>query len=511
MEPAVGQAGTSGRVRAGLTALVSILLLMWPALINGQPFFFSDTSSYVRAGEMAARMIGGPGLQTIWSPTDYGPPPAAAAPPAGSGPNAAPSTRGNDPASGYIMAGRSPYFGLVLWLGWVTSHFWLFVLFQAALAYVLIGLALRCFGFDRPAPKLGVVTALALLSPLAVYNGVLLADALSGFGVVAFLILLVPGVRLARWEVLLLALVLMASVVSHLTHLVMLGGMMAIVGLLIALRRLSVRESASALLVGGGALLLGIVSVIVTSAVVKAHYGRSPVLVPLITARFVADGPGRDFIRAGCDGQRFAVCRIPYRDWTSSTDFLWSTDPAEGAFLPADTPTRLAMSAEDKAFAAAVLKAYPLRTLRLAIWNSLLQVTDLRVEIINQGCYAKADCIGDQFPAPVQAAIAGTPGGRDGWPDRAMDLLIYVAAVASIAGLAILLPRLFASAPESAWLIALWLGLVVAAMAINGFLGGAISEPQSRYQSRMEWLLPLIALVALLVNMRARASKSEAQ
>lgn len=497
--------GTSGRVRAAMVSIVSILLLMWPALINGQPFFFSDTSSYVRAGDIVGRMVGGNNLSTVWT-IETAPVPLPSHPAGGdaSAARAEPKVaRGNDPASGYIMAGRSPYFGLLLWLAWVTSHFWLFVLLQAVVAYYLIGATLRCFGIDRPGVKIVAVCALAFASPLALYNGLLLADALSGFGIAAFLILLAPGIRLARWEIVLLALILVASVVSHLTHVVMLGAMLVVIGLLALLKQLQGVRVDRAMLVGGVALVLGAGSVMATGAVVKAHFGKSPVLVPLITARFIADGPGRDFIEAGCEGKRFAVCRIPYRAWTSSTAFLWSRDPATGAFLVADTDTRLAMSREDKAFALAVAKAYPVRTTGLAVWNSLLQVADLRIDIVDEGCYAKPACIGGQFPMPIVRAIADTPGGRSAWPREMMNIVVYAGMALSLVALAVLLPGLRADAPAAAKLIALWLLLVVTAMAINGFLGGAISEPQSRYQTRMAWLLPLLALIALFVA-RAR-------
>jgi hypothetical protein len=475
-------------------------MLMWPALINGQPFFFSDTSSYVRAGDVVARIVGGPSVHTVWTPAELDVTPRSAA--VASAPKGVVAARGNDPSSGYIMAGRSPYFGLLLWLSWVASNFWLFVALQAAVAYFLIGMALRCFAIDRPATKLSVVGALALCSPLALYNGLLLADALSGFGIASFLILIAPSARLARWEIGLLALLLVASVSSHLTHVVMLAGMIGVVGLLVIVRWLSWQHVERAMLIGGGALLIGIGSIFVTGAVVKAHFGRAPMLVPLITARFIADGPGRDYIEAGCEGQRFAVCRIPYHGWTNSTVFLWSRDAATGAFLTADAEARMAMSREDKAFALAVAKAYPLRTVSLAVSNSLIQITDLHVDIVHEGCFVTPSCIGDQFPVPIVQAIASTPGGRDAWPLRAMNVVVYAGAALSLAALAIVLPGLRAEAPAAARLICLWLLLVATAMAINGFLGGAISEPQSRYQTRMAWLLPLLALIAWFVARR---------
>ena len=45
--------GRQGRVVAWLMHLACVLVLCWPAIANRQPFYFADTTSYVRAADSA--------------------------------------------------------------------------------------------------------------------------------------------------------------------------------------------------------------------------------------------------------------------------------------------------------------------------------------------------------------------------------------------------------------------------------------------------------------------------
>lgn len=484
MGPTQSAEDRAGPARRLLLAVLGVVLLMWPALVNRQPFYFPDTSSYVRAGDAVAQLLLSDAATTIWSPVEE--------------PAATPErARGNDPDAGYVMAGRSPYFGLLLWASWVVGRFWLFVAGQALVAWWLIGLALRGFGVDTPRRRLFASAALGLLTPLAIYNGVLLADALAGFGIAALLLLGLPAAK--RWERWALVVLVLVSACAHLTHIVM---MLAVAVLLVGVALLG-RVGWSAVRVpivtASAAVLVGFLSVMATSWAVEARYGSAPQLVPLLTARLTADGPGRDFIKAGCGGRRFAVCAIPYRAWRSADTFLWSQDPAEGAFILADAETKARLSQQDKAFAVAVARAYPLHTLGAMAWNTALQLVDIRTDIVDARCYVDPACLGDQFPPQVTREMAATPAGRGTWPVRVMDAVMYAAALVSLAAVAVLLPRLWRRDAEAARCLALWLAVIAVAMLVNAFLGGAVSEPQSRYQARLWWLVPLVALIAAFV------------
>ena len=488
---------TRGRASAlprYLLHILAVLALMWPALVNRQPFFFSDTTAYIRAADLATNMVSGGAVRTAWTRPDpiglrHARTPAAPS----TKPVAAKPTRAND--GGNVMSGRSPYFGALLYFAYLASDLWLFVIGQAIVAWLLIGMALRAF--ELSGARLHAVSAigLALVTPLAFYNSLLMADALAGFGILAFLILAGSRRPQPHGERLFLLAVIAISVVSHLTHIVMLAGMTGLL-VLLALGRLVPRDAVRpALLAGAGLVAVGLVSVMLTGAVVRGALGRSPVLVPLVTARFIADGPGRAFIDAGCGGHRLTVCGLP-RGSDNAQEWLWSRDPARGVYLFADPATRQRLSAEDTAFGRAVLAAYPLQEGGMMAWNTWRQITDFTSALMNQPCFADVACSGDQLPEAVRARLRSTPSGQDRWPVDALAALHYATVLASLIVLAVAGVQLWRKDREEGRRLLLWITLLAVAMMLNGFFGGAISEPQGRYQARIVWIVPLLALIA---------------
>ena len=490
---------SSARGRA-LLAIVGVLALMWPALVNRQPFFFPDTTAYVRAADAAVRIASGGRLTTVWTRSVAAPFVASAS---ASHPMvaASPVARGSDGSGGQVMAGRSPYFGMLLYLGWVTSHFWLFVLGQALVAWWLIGLALRCFGQTDPVTRIAVTLALALGSTVALYDSLLLADALAGFGLLAFLILTTGRSRLGRWEHGALIALLLVSVTAHLTHIVMVAAMTALLGLVALARRIDWRAARGPILIGALGVTIGLGSVALTSRMVAVAFGRPPALVPLLTARFIADGPGQAFIDGGCDGGRFAACRLRFSGNNSSA-YLWSTDPTVGGFLFADPGTRARLSAEDLPFALAVLHAYPVREGLMILRNTGLQLVLFDSGLLNTACLADAACSGGALPETVRARLRQTPSGQGRWPAALITLKDEIVAAGALAMIAALLAQLARRDREAFGQAALWLALLAVAMLANAFLGGALSDPQGRYQARILWLVPLTAAI-LFVRWRA--------
>ncbi|HWI87218.1 MAG TPA: hypothetical protein VNT42_12980 [Sphingomonas sp.] len=484
-------------LKSGLRHLLCMIALMWAPLVNGQPFFFPDTTSYVRAADLAMYMASSGRISTAWTARyakglhHPGKTPAAT--------DHKSKLVGNDVSSGNIMAGRSPYIGALLYLSYVTSNFWLFVFAQAAIAYALIRLVLRRFGLSDETTIVGVVLFLSATTSLPYFNGLLLADALAGFGILSYILLATDRGTLRRWEIIFLALVLLASVTAHMTHILMLLGMFAFLILLRLLRWTNV--SRLALWTGIGGVALGFASLMVTSFMIERVFKKPPQLVPLMTARFIEDGPGGDFIRAGCPGSDFAVCHRPV-DRMTSAEFLWSKDRNGAGFLAASPEDRARMSAEDTRFALAVWKAYPARQTGMIIYNSLLQMVDFSYEGLNKGCFAEADCW-SSLPPNVRDQLRHSVGGRNLWPSRAMNLILYVVVGLSVVVIAAGLPALWRRTPALAKDMTIWLALAFVAMLICDILGGAVSEPQYRYQGRIIWLVPFFAAIIALLDRRA--------
>lgn len=480
----------NGSVGRWLRHLLCVLALMWTGIVNGQPFFFFDTSNYIRAADAAAHIGSGRRISTAWTDRYR----AAVTPALQTA--AVPDTP-NDLGRGTIMAGRSPYLGALLWLAYVAADFWPFVLMNAGIAYALILLSLRRFGLERPWQVVTAVAVLALATSLPTYNSLLLADPFTPFGILAFLLLASSG-RLSRLETAFLSAVMLISATFHLTHIMIFIAMLAAIPLIRWARLSAVAVPRRAWFAGVAAVVVGLLSVQATAIATQAAFGRAPQLLPLLTARFYIDGPGKRFIQTGCEGQRFVVCRVPIVAPPNDALWLFSLDAHKGAYMLATGDDRRRMGEEDVAFALAVLRHEPAAQLGMMALNTLRQFVWIDYTGLNTRCLPEEGECWEALPPNVRARHHASPSGRDAWPQDAMNAILYAAVLLSIVVVAAGLPWLRRRDPEAARLMSLWLLLGLAAWATNAFFGGAVADPQYRYTGRLAWLPVLAALIVAL-------------
>lgn len=501
-------------LKAALRHTFCILALMWTALVNGQPFFFeSDTTNYVRAADAAVHVATGGRFSTIWT-NRYS---AHIAQVAQARQQTAtqpivktnPARRiesVNDVGSGLIMAGRSPYIGALMYLGYLTGNFWPFVLLQACIAYALIILTLRRFRVATPVNVTGLTLVLAATTALPTYNGLLLADGFASFGMVAFLLIASPG-RLSRAELVFLALVLVTSVTAHLTHIMIILGMT----IFLAISKLTgwiPKSPKRAWIAGIGAVLIGLGSVQVTDMVTKRAFGRPPQLLPLLSARFIADGPGKKYIAAGCPGGDFLICHIPIGRPDNDALTLFSLNPHTGAYMLRSTEERRLMGEQDVDFALSVLKYDPIGELAMMARNTIRQLFWIDYDGLNQTCWYRPNCWAS-LPPTLRAELHATPSGQALWPQKWMNALLYAVVIVSLMVLAVS-GRKIRSLNRRRWLLLRnWLLLGFTGMLVCSFFGGAIADPQYRYQGRLIWLVPFMAGVALLMQLQLRRESGQ--
>jgi hypothetical protein len=480
-----------------------VIALMWVGLVNGQALFFStDTTNYIRAADVAAYLASGKTFSTAWTDKYR----SQLEPPANSRPRSAEeSTKAerirvhsvNDLKNGLIMGGRSPYIGALMYVGYVAGDFWPFLLLQALTAYFLIILSLRKLRLDNPRNITAVVLTLAATTALPAYNSMLLADAFTGFGILAFLLLATKGGDYSRLELAFLFTVLVIFAVSHLTHIMILIGMLAALALL-TLWRGTGAVPRRAWVAGLGGVLIGFASIQATALVTSAVFGRKPQLLPLLTARFIADGPGWRYIQSGCDDGRYQICRVHIGEPRSDALILFGATKETGAYMLANAEQRRKMGEEDVAFAISVLKFEPLGQLSAILRNTAKQFFWIQYDGLNQNCFERPNCW-ISVPANIREELRATPSGRGLWPEREMTILLQVTVICSVIALLVLRNRLSSKAPEEWKMVRTWLVLTFVAMIVNSIFGGAIADPQYRYQTRVSWLLPLFGVLALLL------------
>ena len=160
------------------------------------------------------------------------------------------------------------------------------------------------------------------------------------------------------------------------------------------------------------------------------------------------------------------------------------------------------MAAEDTRFAMAVWKAFPLRQSFAMMKNSIEQMLMFGADGLNQGCFDQSDCW-DSLPNTFRDQLRRSLSGRSLWPNALVTMVHYAIVLAAVLLLVLKSRAVLRAAPEEGRVLICWLVLFCVAMAICDVLGGAISEPQYRYQGRLMWILPFLAMMALLLDRRA--------
>jgi hypothetical protein len=447
-------------------------LFLWPAFYNGQPFFFPDTTAYVRGADAAVFKL--TGVSTAWTKqadTDAGD--------AGTGDKA-------------VLAGRSIYYGALVYLGDRGGGEWLSVVIQALLLALALHATLSAFEFAPHRYLVVLAACLALFTLVPLYASFLMPDAFTGITILACGMLLACDLRTrpasrVGWFVL-----LTLSLTFHTTH-ALLALLLLGLGLVIyAIRRpLIMPQGMAAIAVALG--LAYLCGVAFTVGVTKL-LGVPPLTPPFLMARLIDDGPGYRYLQDTCPGSGFVVCRFLARLPVESDDFLWSKDPAKGVFAVSDPPTRRALSNEQYRFAVATILHRPLAQLAVSLRNAgeqvgLLKPTEFVYTDEEKATFAR------KVPPSYLATMQTTPAYRGGLPMGGWSIVSYSSTVIGVIALAVFSLRGRYQRPQGLEALELLTVLVVCGVAANAAICGIMSGPHDRYQARVAWLIPAMALI----------------
>ena len=473
-----------------LYLVLASLLLMWPAFVNGGPFLFNDTSSYVRGADAGFYRL--TGVRTDWSEEIFArhvdrpakeiePAREIQAPP---DPRDAPVT----------LAGRSIYYGAILYVSQLFGGFWLAIAFQAMLVALGILLTCRFLTPPRPTPQqygiaLAIVAGLSILSPVAYFASFAMPDIFAALGLLASAHLAFfwgqQGRRLRAFWFALLTLALL----SHNANLLIVAALicLAIVTWLFPI----VPVSKAGVLAVVLALLIGIGGEALFSAAVRQMTGAPPGRPPFLTARLIDDGPGYRYLVKTCPGNGFDLCRFLPRLPMNSDQFLWSADPATGVFAAASPAEQRTLSAEQIRFALAVARDRPVSVAASSARSFRRQIGAMGLADFNYPEQEKL-YFETKLPPRELAQVRASAAFRSEMPVEPIRSATPVIVVASLILTAFTLLAMARGAH--------WVGnregfvfLVLAGLLLNAAACGALSTPHDRYQSRIIWLLPLLA------------------
>jgi hypothetical protein len=476
--------------------LACVLLYAWPALANGGGIFFPDTTNYIRAADAAVVSLTGHSSQ--WSDRLVAKPldkpsesnPAAKAPTASPSANPASASASALQPTRTVLNGRSIYYGALLYVGLEGFGRYGPVFIHSAIAVTALALILMAIpAVDQRRRWLwiaGGLLALGALSPLPFFLTRLMPGAFTGIGVAALVSLLLFWDHHSRFSRVFLIALVAASATFHTTHLA-LTLVVACGAIILNLGRKEgwkLHLALPAMIIGTAA----IAQMIFAAAVIMSIH-TPPISPPFLSARVIADGPGRDYLKTHCTQPRFILCDYVGRMGDGSDTMLWSENTADGIFSAVPQPIQRKLAAQDTAFYFAVVKDRPMAVLQSSLTSAGEQFTHFDLDHFNYG----PEFLGrakSQLPAQTYDWVSKTAAFTGGVPIRMTIIATIAITIITLYLLGVTTISAIAKRARPSPIVCVCLLFLLVVVA-NGFICGAFSTPHARYQMRLIWLLPL--------------------
>lgn len=478
-------------LRAGAEILFAALILLWPLVFARRPVVFSDTDHYWNRGR--ALVTGAFGLdRNAQAPFDL-------------------MTQAQvlgfhvipDPRIGATYLGaRSAVYGAFLYASDRVGGPWLVAALQALLAAIALRLMWSALApgrtrFGFPAFAL----ALAAGTGLPFFAGFLMPDVFAGLLLLAVLVLaLSPEAVAPRARGALLALVVFSSAL-HSTHIVI--AVAALFGALVLrlARTRSFGPAARVIAAPAVAVLAGAALLAGAHALVDRAEGGPSHSPPFLEARLIADGPGRAYLRHACvTGSPYALCAFKDRPLDGSDAILWWNYPDQGVFMVSPYETRLRLEAEEPRFLRDLVAADPGGVARALAADAGLQLTRFWVDdALHDPCESVRQWWFPQSGLRALIPDAGSCGARTG-------LYLPAAPFFALHGLVLLLAAaVLLRAGREAGPLRDIAAASLFALVVNAAVCGALSGPFARYEARLAWVMPALALAAVARRATAAA------
>ncbi len=421
--------------------LVTLLLLVMP-LINGFPFTYPDTGTYLRSA-----------------------------------------------FQGYVPYDRPYWYGVFLR---ITSgggqNLWGPAVVQAMLTAFVVLRTLRLLAPAGILPHTLLVVVLVACTGIGWYAGQLMPDIFSGIGLLALLLLVLD--RADRPMLIAYGALLVLAILVHASNLLFFTLTAALV--LVAFRSIPmVRRRNAALLVLACWPLLLALNAAVTG---KVQLGRGSHV--FLTARLIDAGILQEWLDSTCPGSS-GLCAYRHSLPATANDFLWRPESplyAMGGWeAPPDDYQRVVRDAltEPVLLGRFVANSLNGTARQLVEWQlgSGFVGRDLH-DTLDPVNYMVRHTMEPQYPAFL-AARQSTGDGNEGWV-RAMDKLFWpVMLISHLVFLILLWPS---SKLTQAWRNAA--ALVLAALVFNALVCATFSMVAERFGSRMNWVVPMLVLAA---------------
>jgi hypothetical protein len=514
-----------------------VLLLCWPAVLNGSAIFFYDSLSYLGSAATAFREV--LGLETPWADASGD---AAVRPDAlqegvlkttdlqtgmakdiaAPGETQAAAVQSQPQGAPTVIAGRSIYYGAFLFVADVLGSLWLGIVLQALIVILSIYMT---FLVILPAPSRATFLTLIMLgafSSLPFYVSYLMPDFLTGVVILAVANLIAFGARMQRWMLLVWGLLLLFGLVSHTSHILIAGVMIVGWGLLQVIRRRTLFTLSLAVCIS--ALGAAAVAEIIFSKVVERMYGEAPVRPPFLMAKTISDGPGYAYLVDNCDRHNLRICDFIGVLPQAADEILWSKDPESGVYGISDAETRRELNDQQMEFVFSVLRYDPFGQIGASFQGFIQQLLMMRLDEFFYSQSLKMN-LKNNLPLYQKNIVEDTLLYRGIFPLNCANVVMIIATVLSIFYVMYFLimavvrrnvshnamrkSRKYSANQKYSKLfdyynksILIFVVLVVVGLFINAAITGILSTPHDRYQARVIWLVSFLSLYLICLRLR---------
>jgi hypothetical protein len=488
------------RLRATLMALIGALMLMSATLVIGRPSVFTDTDDYYAQGRSVVSAVEKWALHGVpivdWDDADY---------------RLSHSDGGDEEPVHNQDGARSVYYGFALYTLQSIGTLWLFAFAQALVASSLLyalwrAAAPRARGWSY----ILLMVGLSAVSTLPVFTAFAMPDVFAGLAAISTVLLMVYPDRF-KWPAQLALWALLAAAMNfHMSNLITAMGLTAasIAALLYFKAPWShlIKRVATVLL----AAVVAVAAAKAYATMVKLRSGDDLGHPPFLTARVLADGPGRKYLAHACqDAAPYAICAFKWMPLDDSEDILWSDDPERGIFNLSEFPMREKMTREDSKFALASTLYDPVGQVAASLDNWREQIFNVRLDepLLNPGYYLH-DPYWKTTNLPKLIKSTGehcgkTPGNcAVAFDPEYLAVLDGVIAFAAALFVGYRLYRLNFIAmwtrrdfDDPVFRASIAAVLLIVAVILNAAVCGALSGPFPRYQARIVWLFTCSALL----------------
>jgi hypothetical protein len=419
------------------------------------------------------------------------------------------------------LTARSAFYAVPFRVLFNLGGAWLVAAVQALISAAVLKIAIRAIA---PAASwragLAVVAALAAATSLGFETGYLMPDLFGGLAVLAAAVLVVFPDRLSRAAKAGMIAAVAYAVVAHAENglnIAVAVALTALVNVGLGWRTAAARAAPLAL-----ALVVGLMLAAAGSSVLSYAFGRAVHMAPFPESRLLADGAAQAYLRKTCAATKLQACDLADPPPAAIEYYLWTYPlerPVSGQGEAAAAPT---LAQYDRLMHRHVTDAEADRRERFVAEQPSLVLGALKTDGVREGEQGLLGGflgvmnfgVGADFDSAALFAKGGQtilkaqmdglfPGGAEGgrYPLDLTAPIQYAAVLASLIFLGLSAAR--RSGPDEAALSRLLVFVMAMAIA-NAVLCGVISGPYSRYQARVEWLIPFAAL-AMLARGRAFA------